>query len=99
MALRDFTDRDGREWQVWNTIPKLGASLRKHGLGNDRLKPQTDLPYQPFATGREQGWLTFASGKEKRRLSPIPEGWETASADTLSEYCELADRIPASEET
>ncbi len=67
-------------------------------MGSDRLnKAESDVPYRPFATGREQGWLTFASGKEKRRLSPIPEGWETASADELSDYCESADRIAASE--
>jgi hypothetical protein len=25
------------------------------------------------------GWLAFESAKEKRRLAPIPEGWETMS--------------------
>jgi hypothetical protein len=29
-----------------------------------------------FTEGRELGWLTFMDGEDKRRLSPIPDGWE-----------------------
>ena len=28
-----------------------------------------------FTEGRENGWLTFMCDEEKRRLSPIPDGW------------------------
>ena len=28
-----------------------------------------------FTEGRERGWLTFMHDDDKRRLSPIPEGW------------------------
>jgi hypothetical protein len=31
----------------------------------------------------QQGWLCFDAPGEKRRLSPIPEGWETATDDEL----------------
>lgn len=27
MAYREFTDQQGRQWRVWNTQPRVGASL------------------------------------------------------------------------
>lgn len=98
MALRDFIDRTGRAWQVWSTIPKPSPSgfsstetgtPRAAGPGPTRAA----APIPAFATGREHGWLTFASSEEKRRLSPIPGGWEEAPDDVLADYCERADRI------
>jgi hypothetical protein len=37
-----------------------------------------------------QGWLTFDSGRERRRLAPIPADWETASSAELGAYCDRA---------
>lgn len=91
MALRDFIDGAGRAWQVWSTIPKPSTGFdgtTARGSGDTR---GATIP--SFATGREHGWLTFASDSEKRRLSPIPAGWETASDSVLADYCERADRI------
>lgn len=36
------------------------------------------------------GWLTFESAVEKRRLAPIPSGWNELPADALGELCERA---------
>lgn len=33
--------------------------------------------------GLEAGWLCFERGDEKRRLSPIPAGWDEASDEEL----------------
>jgi hypothetical protein len=57
MALREFTDRHGREWRVWDTHPQAGQ------VGS-------------FPLRHPSGWLTFDCGQEKRRLGPIPEGWD-----------------------
>jgi hypothetical protein len=38
------------------------------------------------------GWLTFASGDEKRRLATIPDRWELLPDDDL---CALMDQAPA----
>lgn len=35
------------------------------------------------APGVEQGWLCFDSGADKRRLSPVPPGWEAFPEDKL----------------
>jgi hypothetical protein len=36
------------------------------------------------ATG---GWLTFVSPTSRRRVMPIPEGWEDASPERLEMMC------------
>lgn len=33
-----------------------------------------------------QGWLTFERGQDRRRLSPIPDGWATATDAELERY-------------
>ncbi len=66
MALREFTDARGIAWRVWDTRP-VSTAIRDAFRG---------------------GWLTFEQGTEqeteqeaghgamRRRLAPIPEGWE-----------------------
>ncbi len=44
--------------------------------------------------GLEHGWLAFASGENKRRLAPIPAGWETSTDAALEALCESARRAP-----
>lgn len=39
------------------------------------------------------GWLTFASGGVRRRLYPIPSGWEAASDERLDLMCRAAEAI------
>jgi hypothetical protein len=103
MALREFTDRGGREWRVWDTHPKAhGAGVPSRSakfLANaERLTSEGgELPAAPqlYTPGREGGWLTFTCGPDKRRLSPIPGGWETASAAELETYLGRAETVDA----
>ena len=37
--------------------------------------------------GLEQGWLTFQSSTEKRRLAPFPSGWQDAEVTELERLC------------
>jgi hypothetical protein len=46
-----------------------------------------------LAEGYGRGWLTFESLVEKRRLVPIPTGWEEADNTALRALCEQAKRI------
>jgi hypothetical protein len=39
------------------------------------------------------GWLTFESENLRKRLSPIPRGWEGASAERLQLYCAAAELL------
>lgn len=40
------------------------------------------------------GWLTFTSGKERRRLVPIPAEWDEADEDELRRWLAQAQIAP-----
>jgi len=92
VAIRTFKDARGREWQVWETVPQGGSGQYATRLelstdAQDRLSGRVRLP---VSEGREHGWLTFAAGDDKRRLSPIPHGWADASDAQIAAYFDAA---------
>lgn len=68
---------DEREWTVWDVFPTFDARLRMSGEAADHLV---------------QGWLVFECDVEKRRLGPIPEGWDELPDDDLARL--LASAAP-----
>jgi len=74
MALRSFTDSQGQEWRVWNVVPQYDSARDE-----DTLTP-----------GLQGGWLCFETAGHKRRLSPIPGGWEEAGSEELERFCREA---------
>lgn len=77
MGLREFQDRDGCAWRVWDVTPeKLHPATRGEAYMRDYL----------------DGWLAFetADGSTKRRLTPIPREWTAASDDELQEWLDRA---------
>jgi hypothetical protein len=46
-----------------------------------------------YADELREGWLTFESGTELRRLAPIPGSWEEVPADRLELFCRVAAKI------
>jgi hypothetical protein len=80
MALREFTDRTGCRWRVWDIRPEeMHAATR----AEDHLQSVI------------HGWLAFepAGGGEKRRLSPIPARWEKATEEELERMLDRADPV------
>ena len=74
MPHRIITDPDGQEWQVWETRPG---------------------PRSKVTPGHESGWITFElagprAQETKRRLAPIPDGWQTMREDILAGMIERA---------
>jgi hypothetical protein len=69
MSLRTFTAADGSTWNVWNVVPTLARDDRKLFLGMEMT----------------EGWLCFESSSSgtKRRIVPVPDGWETWSDGDL----------------
>jgi hypothetical protein len=43
--------------------------------------------------GFERGWLTFQCESEKRRLAPIPPGWEVATDEALEDLLRSASPV------
>jgi hypothetical protein len=79
MALREFSDSQGRRWRVWDIRP-------------DQLHGATRA--EDYLQNMIHGWLAFepAGGGEKRRLSPIPPNWEKAPEEELEAMLERAIR-------
>ncbi len=95
MPLRHFKDSEGREWRVWDVVPYAGqASERRAGdrrvaasgayTGPERRLRDRRMRTPTLLTpGLELGWLCFEGGVDKRRLTPIPAGWDVTPADQL----------------
>jgi hypothetical protein len=92
VALRQFTDPAGRLWQVWETVPETPREERAFRQ-NARLLADAAR----VSEGREDGWLTFMTENEKRRLSPIPPQWAQASDTELADHLARAERVSLSE--
>ena len=92
--LREFTDKSGATWRVWDVYPTTRASAQWAGANVDARAAH--FPTHEMA----DGWLCFESGSEKRRLAPIPPDWETCEACVLEELCSkarYATRTPSSD--
>ena len=74
--------QDDREWTVWDVFPTFDARVRMSGEAADLLV---------------QGWLVFECEVEKRRLGPIPEGWDALPNDELGRL--LASAVPVRRRT
>jgi hypothetical protein len=70
-------DDDGVEWQVYEVV--LPEALRSA----ERPRHPLNLP---------ASWLCFESGTQRRRLSPVPEGWQEAKPAELRRLFDLATR-------
>ena len=83
--LRGFTDSTGVEWRVWEVFP-----TRNTDEGNAEALSLSSLKNTVFANG----WLCFESTAEKRRLAPIPAGWEARETQILEELRDEAKVVP-----
>jgi hypothetical protein len=77
MALRTFVSHDGSLWNVWNVVPTLVHNERKVSL----------------STGMTHGWLCFECGGVKRRIVPVPSGWEEWSEAELDSALATAQSV------
>jgi hypothetical protein len=80
MALREFTDRTGCRWRVWDIRPEeMHAATRA----------------EDYLQSVIHGWLAFepVGGGEKRRLSPIPAGWDRATEVELERMLDRAESV------
>ena len=101
MAYRIFRDSHGTEWQAWDVVPRLEerrvndrrARVAEPRQADRRARLDRRIlsgPRSVLTRGMGAGWLCFAADVEKRRLSPIPEGWEHCPSAQLERYCAVA---------
>jgi hypothetical protein len=109
VSYRTFLDTTGRRWEVWLVTPaaaerrkadRRAASAARPGEGgfpDRRLTPERRR--NPFrrsievASEYSQGWLCFESEGEKRRLAPVPDGWDESGPDRLGTWLQAAKRV------
>lgn len=95
MAHREFHDAHGTLWSVWDIHPTAGEALvsrdvSSHSpLGGERGSRTRAAP-EYVAAALAAGWLCFESASEKRRLAPIPIGWEELHSAQLRDLCSIA---------
>jgi hypothetical protein len=76
VAAREFTDSWGTTWRVWDVTP-------------DVMHPVTRT--EEFMAKLQDGWLTFESDTEKRRLpAPYPSDWPSFNLKQLEALCQRA---------
>jgi len=110
MAHRVFADSQGVTWEVWDVVPgRLLLAARDHRTGADRRVASVETPPDgerrsgadrrtALAPQLRHGWLAFRSEGERRRLAPIPAGWEQAPEEALERYCRTAQPVSATRE-
>ena len=86
MATREFVDDDGTLWMMWEVHPALTdrRQVRNSSPPNEveeRRKPRSFL--SPIPGQMHAGWLAIQSATERRRITPVPEGWLERSDDEL----------------
>ena len=110
MGYKIFNAPDGTKWEAWAVIPtsqerrqtqrrKVSSALSGYRGPERRIsvdRRREDSSGRTLVSpGFENGWLCFeCTNGEKRRLVPIPNGWETASAEQLWEWCQSASEVP-----
>src|SRR4029079_2896414 len=87
VALRGFVGDDGQDWQVWDTRPTI-PTPNAHESDHDKMSE-----IRRFSEKREGGWLTFTTARERRRLSPIPDAWESVDETALRGMLADADEV------
>jgi hypothetical protein len=94
MAHRSFHDDVGRAWDVWDVIPTVverrvsPPAPRPPDIERRKIRETRVVVPESL----QQGWLAFQSGRERRRLAPIPSDWGEMTASELLELLHHADR-------
>jgi len=109
MSYRTFLDSKGTRWEVWLITPaaaeRRNADRRVSKAGNAGFEGNLDRRRTPerrrgpfrrsaaVANEFSNGWLCFESEGEKRRLAPVPPGWEEAGPDRMATWLQAAKRV------
>lgn len=109
MSYRTFVDTTGKRWEVWLVTPAAAERRRadRRASSTDSTAYQGEYDRRrtperrrgPFrrsvtvASEYSSGWLCFESEGEKRRLAPVPQGWEEAGPDRMSLWLQAAKRV------
>ena len=75
--MRQIRDAAGTEWMVYEVNPVVSEWRAAESLPD----------------GYRNGWLCFESQTEKRRLMPLPAGWQELPTERLSALLSSAVQV------
>ena len=97
MTHRKIKDGMGRAWDVWEVYPsaveqrmsgEVPAVLDGEPPAREKREVRIRVP-----SALQDGWLAFQSGKDRRRLTPIPEQWAALGDEELVRLLARANRL------
>jgi hypothetical protein len=99
MPHRLFVDSKHTSWEVWDVDPGhaerrlSGIDRRRAPRTSGERRREEDQSRVRIKSDLAHGWLAFQSKHDRRRLAPIPIGWEAMDASALEQLCEQATPI------
>lgn len=87
-AERRFSQRRVKDEERTDTAERRSGEERResekpHGVSRATIAPEFTY-----------GWLCFETVGEKRRLAPVPEGWDRADDGMIEQWCCVAKPVP-----
>ena|SRR5687768_4144357 len=88
--------RSGEERRHSDEDPTVDPPvLERRKRQPDRRSATGDSTRIRISEGLSRGWLAFESAVDKRRLAPIPQGWEELDDHELAALCARATQASA----
>jgi hypothetical protein len=103
---RTFNDDAARLWNAWDVVPSWGERRNRERRTEPGLPPGARAERRLAERRRRKGirialppnlargWIAFECGDERRRVAPIPPGWEHLSESGLRALWGRAERLP-----
>ncbi len=103
---RTFLDDSARLWNAWDVVPVWGErrALERRASAPDAPAPAVERRRRERRHDRglrialpprlASGWLAFECGVERRRVAPLPDGWEHLTDDELLALWRGAEQLP-----
>jgi hypothetical protein len=87
--------RSGEERRRPDNDPGDDPPVLERRKKQQRRAETRDAGRVKIASGLSRGWLAFESAHDKRRLAPVPAGWEELSDAELEALLRKATQAPA----
>ena len=102
MPHRQLLDMHGTQWTVWDVHPsrvQRELDLARHAKRRAGAPERPEHAPLRLDALYASGWLCFDSGHDKRRLAPIPPGWESLDARELARLFDAAEQVKRTRRT